>query len=332
MKKKIFSFVAGKHWWQGSLTINYNLRTLGLLLFLIVASPFILLYVLGIYAVQGVVWLWEHALKPFGLMFWGWLVLFWNWLASLFKRPAPDDPVATRKYDNAWHWVGAAAVFILLIVAFWHSCSNSMKSTFADVPEVVYEGAFDDVVAVRAYLDGVQESIDEDCPRALVGFKFINGKPVSEYDFSGLTYDESVEVVSQDWRPLVVDHLNPEVMLTHKQMVVTTLAAMRMGGSRFANSTFLAKLNDGNLAEAGKWLKIEDRETGAEPKQYFYVLQLLWYNELSVDELLNFPMFSYKGVNVEDMYDAKGDYVFNKAIRSRLSRGGYPTAAEALGL
>jgi len=57
MKKKIFSFVAGKHWWQGSLTINYNLRTLGLLLFLIVASPFILLYVLGIYAVQGVVWL-----------------------------------------------------------------------------------------------------------------------------------------------------------------------------------------------------------------------------------------------------------------------------------
>lgn len=326
--KKIFSFTAGKNWWQGSLTVNYNLKVL----LLILCFPFILLYVLGSYLVDGLVWLWSHALKPFGFIVWGWLVLFWDWFTGLFKRTAPDNPAAERKKENAWHWIGAAVVLVLLIVALWHSCSNSMKSGFADMPEVVYDEAFDNVVTVRAYLDGVQESVDEDCPRALVGFKFINDKPVTEYDFSGLTYEESVDVVAQDWRPLVLNHLNSEVKLTNKQMVVVTLAAMRMGGRRFANSTFLAKVNEGNLEEAGKWLKIEDRTTGDEPKQYFYVLQALWNNDLSVDELLDFPMYSYKGISVDDMYDTNGDYVFNKEIRAKLERGGYPTPAEALGL
>lgn len=330
--KKIFSFTAGKNWWQGSVTVNYNFKTIVKLLLLIIALPFLLLYVLGLYALDGLKWLWNKAIKPFGFILWGWLVLFWDWFVGLFKRTAPDDPVAERKKENSWHWIGAAVVLVLLIVAFWHSCSNSMKSGFADVPEVVYDEAFDNVVVARAYLDGVQETVNEKCPRALVGFKFINNKPVKDYDFSGLTYEESVDVVAQDWRPLVLDNLNSEVKLTHNQMVVVTLAAMRMGRYRFANSTFLAKVNEGNLKEAGKWLKIEDRETGAEPKQYFYVLQLLWFDELSIDELVNLPMFSYKGVNVEDMYDTNGDHVFNEAIRNQLRRGNFRTAAEALGL
>lgn len=133
----------------------------------------------------------------------------------------------------------------------------------------------------------------------MVGFKFINDKPVSEYDFKGLTYDESVKIVAEDWKPLVVENLNPALELSEQQMAVITLAAMRMGKYGFARSTFLQKVNEGNFAEAANWLLLqkadgEIRKTKDEPKQYFYVLRALWTGKIDIDELIDMPMFRTK--------------------------------------
>lgn len=202
---------------------------------------------------------------------------------------------------------------------------------------VVYDRAFDEVIVARAYLDGVQEKVSDDCPRALVGFKFINDRPVRDFDFEGMTYDQAVDVVARDWKPLVVGHLNPEVVLSKQQMAVVTLAAMRMGKAGFVRSTFLQKVNEGDLTGAGKWLLLQKADgsvypTGNEPKQYFYVLQLLWYGDLAIDELLDFPMFSYKGIDVGSVYTIDGEYVYTPEIGDRLTRGNYPTPREALEL
>lgn len=225
---------------------------------------------------------------------------------------------------------------LVALIGTWRSCSSAEDEGEGE-PMVVYDRAFDEVIVARAYLDGVQEKVSDDCPRALVGFKFINDRPVRDFDFEGMTYDQAVDVVARDWKPLVVGHLNPEVVLSKQQMAVVTLAAMRMGKAGFVRSTFLQKVNEGDLTGAGKWLLLQKADgsvypTGNEPKQYFYVLQLLWYGDLAIDELLDFPMFSYKGIDVGSAYTIDGEYVYTPEIGDRLTRGNYPTPREALEL
>ena len=101
---------------------------------------------------------------------------------------------------------------------------------------------------------------------------------------------------------------------------------MRMGKAGFVRSTFLQKVNEGDLTGAGKWLLLQKADgsvypTGNEPKQYFYVLQLLWYGDLAIGELLDFPMFSYKGIDVGSVYTIDGEYVYTPEIGDRLNAG-----------
>lgn len=343
--RKIFDFEDGK-WYKGTVTFKYDLESLLKLLALIVVIPFILIYRLGRYLYNGAKWLGKKVWSgikwlankawPILLAIAALLVAFWAWLKGLFNRPSKPQQEGKEK-NHSWWWIILAILLLLLAFLAFRGCSNS-KDDFADVPDVVYEEAFYDYVVVsRAYLDGVQEETSKECPRALVGFKFINDKSVKDYDFTGLTYEEAVQVVSDDWKPIVLDNLNPSVSLTKQQMAVVTLTAMRMGKNGFARSSFLRYVNEGNLEEAGKWLLLQDkdgniRQTGSEPKQYFYMLRLLWNEEISVDELLYLPMFSYKGINVEEMYDANGNYIFNDTLRDKLEYGNFRTPAEALEL
>lgn len=231
-------------------------------------------------------------------------------------------------------------LIILAIVWSWRSCQNRNEPlpvvTEIESPEKIYERAFDDVVIARAYLDGVQTEVDAKCPRALVGFKFINDKPVKDYDFEGKTYEEAVKIVAEDWKPLVVGSLNKDVRLSEQQMAVVTLAAMRMGKNGFLRSTFLKKLNEGVAEDAGLWLLLqtpngEIRKTGEEPLQYFYVLRLLWEHKVEIRELLDMPMFSYRNIKVKALYtDVQPEY--GKEEEHLLAEGDFPTPREALGL
>ena len=241
------------------------------------------------------------------------------------------------------HFARNLAVVLLIVLAVvwsWRSCQNRNEPlpvvTEIESPEETYNRAFDDVVIARAYLDGVQTEVDAKCPRALVGFKFINDKPVKDYDFNGKTYEEAVKIVAEDWKPLVVGSLNENVRLSEQQMAVVTLAAMRMGKNGFKRSTFLKKLNEGVAEDAGLWLLLqtpdgEIRETGEEPLQYFYVLRLLWEHKVEIWELLDMPMFSYRNIKVKALYtDVQPEY--GKEEERLLAEGDFPTPREALGL
>lgn len=241
------------------------------------------------------------------------------------------------------HFARNLAVVLLIVLAVvwsWRSCQNRSEPlpvvTEIESPEETYNRAFDDVVIARAYLDGVQTEVDAKCPRALVGFKFINDKPVKDYDFNGKTYEEAVKIVAEDWKPLVVGSLNENVRLSEQQMAVVTLAAMRMGKNGFKRSTFLKKLNEGVAEDAGLWLLLqtpdgEIRKTGEEPLQYFYVLRLLWEHKIEVRELLDMPMFSYRNIKVKALYtDVQPEY--GKEEERLLAEGDFPTPREALGL
>lgn len=241
------------------------------------------------------------------------------------------------------HFARNLAVVLLIVLAVvwsWRSCQNRNEPlpvvTEIESPEETYNRAFDDVVIARAYLDGVQTEVDAKCPRALVGFKFINDKPVKDYDFNGKTYEEAVKIVAEDWKPLVVGSLNENVRLSEQQMAVVTLAAMRMGKNGFKRSTFLKKLNEGVAEDAGLWLLLqtpdgEIRKTGEEPLQYFYVLRLLWEHKVEIRELLDMPMFSYRNIKVKALYtDVQPEY--GKEEERLLAEGDFPTPREALGL
>ena len=331
------------HWWEGSLTINYNLWTVAKLIACVVLIPFVVIYMLGKYLWLGLCWV-----APFiwaGLCWIGaQIARFWRWLCSLFKRKPKAETPTEDKPNRNWWWLLLILLVALLALFCLNKCSGDDdkggNSVVIEQQEkakqvVVYDKAFDKVVVARAYLDGVQEKVSKTCPRALVGFKFIDDKSVADYNFTGKTYEEALKIVADSWKPLVVDNVN--VKLTEDQMATVTLVAMRMGKYGFVRSTFLKKVNEGKFEEATDWLLLQDangniRKTGDEPKQYFYVLRMLWTGRLSYDELLDMPMFSYKGCDVNLMYDENGKHKWHNSIDRQLNNGAYPTPKEALGL
>lgn len=342
--KNIFSLkTANGRWWKGEFKVKYNLLLLLRLLLKIIILPFLLLAWLLKKIWQGLRWLWDNIAPFIGCL--GVLIfVFWEWLKGLFKRKPKVHIERTEEEKlgrNLLSYIGVL-LFLLLFACFlfWRSCSDEEEDLKISrvLIEDVYNESFDDVVIARAYLDGVQDDISHsNCPRGLVGLKFINDKPVEEYDFNGMTYDEAVKIVATDWRPLVLDNLSPDIRLSEQQMVVITLTAMRMGKNGFPRSTFLEKVNEGKFDEATKWLLLQKRDgeirkTKDEPKQYFYVLRLLWEEQIQVKELMDLPMFSYKATPINVMYDKDGQHVFNDSIKQMLKKGSQTTPRKALKL
>lgn len=336
-------------WYQGKLVIRYNFMNVlrVLILVALVAIALSIIYWMS----KGLIWCFAQ-LPPF--FFWigdnwwrlllsllGIIGLILVWKHGLFRcltkrRPKMNRPRHEDK-KNRWLWL-LFLVIIFGIILCWRSCGGEKKvATLEKTQTEVYNRSFDKVIIARAYLDGVQKEVFAACPRALVGFKFINDKSVNDYDFSGLTYDEAVKIVAEDWKPLVVENLNPAVELNEQQMAVIILTAMRMGKYGFVRSTFLKKINAGDLDAAADWLLLQKpdgaiRQTKDEPKQYFYMLRALWNKKLDIDELIDLPMFSYKAVPVQKMYDPNGGFVWNEEIRQILQKGSYATPREALEL
>lgn len=333
-------------WYQGEITLRYNLLTIFKVIFalLVVALACYLIYMLG----KGIWWCFEQLNPVFTWVGanWWWLLLsllglsglIWAWLKGLFKRrPKTNRPQRNSKKRN-WWWLLLPLLLLLGILFFWRGCEKEaiVEKDPKKQQEIVYEKSFDKVIIARAYLDGVQKEVSENCPRALVGFKFINDRAAKDYNFEGMTYDESVRIVANDWKPLVVNNLSSNVVLSEQQMVVVTLAAMRMGKNGFPRSTFLKKVNEGDFRAATKWLLLqkengEIRKLGEEPTQYFYMLRVLWNEEIRVDELLDLPMFSYRALPVQKLYNNEG-HVWNHELKDRLYHGSFSTPRVALEL
>ena len=325
MKK--FEIKRGKKWYRGHVAIEFNYNLAWLLL------PFIILIYLIKYAFQALAWVVEKVIDGIWWLlkkFWIAIVAIWMWLKGLFnhKPTQPKEQKENKKFN--WWWIIIPLLIVLGFLSF-RSCDGGEPKPVAydyEVVEDAYEASWDDVVVCRAYLDNVQGNAKGSVPRALVGFKFIDGKKASEFNFSDKTYEESLKIISESWKPFVME--NVKVNLNQQQMTVVILTAMRMGDKRFKNSTFLKKLNAGDFEGAANWFVLEDSKgqimkTGKEPKQYFRVLRFMWEGWVTPEEIAEFPIWSYLKL------DPEKDYTPEEMIKVMAS-GTTPTPRTALGL
>lgn len=338
----------GKGRIQGTYNIPYNLQwvvKILLVLFMFIMLPFFLAFWICKEIYRFICWLFPFIMKAIGwicsklatLFLWivALFVAFWRWLKGLFKGKKTDK--TEEKQSSRW-WLWLLLLLLLLLLGFglFKSCHGSKQEDTnpQDVPEVVYYGSFDNVVVARAYLDGVQTEVTND--RVLVGLKYVNGEPLEVLkgvDFKDAAYENSILQIAEDWKPVVLESLNPDLQLTEQQMVVITLTAMRMGQNGFPRSTFCKKVNEGKFDEATNWLRLQKadgslREMGEEATLYFYMLKMLWKGEISVADMADLPMFSYKNLNVEDTTSP----TLSPSAREKLRHGNFRTPREALKL
>ena len=109
---------------------------------------------------------------------------------------------------------------------------------------------------------------------------------------------------------------------------------MRNGKYGFVKSDFLQAVNAGerNAKMDLHTAKGSKRQLHDEAKQYLWVLYNIWNGHISVDDIIDLPMFSYKGIAVQQMYDADGNPIFNDKLDLRLKRGLNRTPRKALEL
>ena len=335
------------------LTVRYNLLTIVKLIGGLLALAAILfgLYWLGIgiWALLGLIW---DGMCWLGTAIWSglcWLAAQWVWilgaallalviwLFSKIKLPEWDEKDDNDKRSWKWFWLLLLAL-LLICGVLWlsKSCSgaddNSREVSLGAVSAEQFNEAFDLVVTTRAYLDGVQTG-DTKAEVALVGLKFVNGQPVTKMSFQNKTYEEAADIIAADWRGLVAD--NVHVQLSENQLVALTLFAMRNGKCGFLKSDFLRNINNGDMSSKAMALhdaKGNKRELGAEGLQYLWVLKNLWDGNISANELLDCPMFSYKAISIKEMYDGSRNHLFSDELADKLLRGSFKTPRKALDL
>lgn len=340
--KSIFSVTTKDgHWWEGTLSVRYNLLTItkiiGALLAVVVGLFCLYWLGIGIWAFlkllwDGLCWLagkWLWILGVIALAFIGWLLSKINW-----NIPKPEKKDKNEK--NSWDWLWVLLILLCLFGGlFWLTQDGDRNKPKPNPqPGVVtperFNETFDWVVTTRAYLDGVQEG-NTKAEVALVGLKFVNGEPVTNMSFQGKTYEEAVAIIASDWRNLVAE--NVHVPLNDNQLIALTLFVMRNGKYGFLQSDFLRNVNDGKFSSSTMALHEADgtkRQLGTEAQQYLWVIKNIWDGNITAEELLDCPMFSYKGLSVSLMYDSTGRHIFNRGLKERLLRGSFKTPRKAL--
>ncbi|MBP5352398.1 MAG: hypothetical protein J6Y91_01360 [Alphaproteobacteria bacterium] len=342
----------GKGAIKGTYNIPYNLQWLIkvlVVLLLLVVLPFVLIFWLCGKLLDALIWV-----APFIGKAWNWLwrkiraffkwlglllLAFLLWLWSFFARkPQEKKPRENQKSSKWWLWLLLLLLLLLLGLGLFRMCgscsSDNGQNQALSAPIALYDTSFDRVVVARAYLDGVQPAVTND--RILVGLKYVNGEPLEplkDVNFGDQAYNQAIVQIADDWKPVVVESLKPDLQLDEQQMVTITLAAMRMGPNGFPRSTFCQKVNEGKFDEATRWLCLQKadgsrRPMGYEAQRYFYVLKLLWTKQISVAEMLDLPMFSYKTLSDADL----ASDVLTGEARQKLHRGNYLTPRQALGL
>lgn len=228
----------------------------------------------------------------------------------------------------------AISMVALLAGMIVRSCDRNVQQP--QVPQTTSERIienFDYVVTTRAYLDGVQAT--PRFGRSLVGLKFVDGSPAKNHQWSEeTTYEEAILVIAQDWSSLI-EEMTEGLSLSDEQLVAITLFAMRNGKAGFENSKFLEELRLNGTKGASRHMSLhyksgKERELGDEAKQYLWIIKNIWDGNISYEDLLDAPSFSYKNIPVESMYDGEGMHLFSEEMYKSLFNGDYPTPREAL--
>lgn len=349
--KGIFSISTDNNWWKGEISMRYNLLTVAKCLTIIIALAVSLAVLYGIWQLLKLLWLglcWCGGATWTGIVWlsqqWIYLLILGGTVLAIFLLRKIDK----KKLSNYWKkhskilW-GLLGLLLLVGISILtiKTCSSSNEELA--IVEVVEEEkspqekcfneAFDWVVTTRAYLDGVQNGISEK-KRALIGLKYVNGKSVEKMDFSDKTYEEAVEIVSSEWRTMIVQSLG-EVQLNEQQMVALTLFAMRNGKYGYLNSSFLKEVKKGNMEASNLMLLHKadgtERKLRTEALQYLWVIKNIWDGNISVKNILDYPMFSYKRIDIKEMYNDAG-HLWNTDLEQKLVQGDAETPRVALGL
>lgn len=331
-------------WWRGEIAFKYDLAKL---LFFVLAI--IALGVAGFAAYWLVIGLWA-ALKWIwsGLValssFWPWilggigligLIALIVWLVKKIKWP--------KRQDLNWRLILTVLAFVVALALFCiidRSSENKNPAPSVATPVAVvtperFNEVFDWVVTSRAYLDGVQKA-ETNADRALVGLKFVDGRPVTDTIFEGKTYDEAVRIIAEDWRDLMLTALNG-VSLSENQLIAATLFAMRNGKYGFMHSDFLKEVQSGRIEGAESLMALHKadgtkRQLGDEARQYLWVLMQIYNGNVDYKDLLDMPIMSYRALYISQIYTRRGKPRFSESALSTLQHGTRQTPREALEL
>ena len=321
--RRFISFERGRHWYQGTITIKYNLKYLLYLLLV----PFLVLY----WILDRVVWIFEmigDALKAFWLWLKPWLKKFGAWLSEifksfglwlvalltaliawlrgLFKRPAkakPELPENKEKKNSKWWlWLLLLLLALLLLGLLREcSCTGNNKQTTEVSETTDYRLAWNDVMVYRMHLDTLRHDA------GLIGLKTRGSKMAGEAEYNGDAIGESEEVLNNEWLPLCEEQI--QVKLNRSQKAAAILYAMRSGSYGFKKSDFLKSVNTGDFAKASEDIfKIHKhdgsvRTAGKELTAYLFEIRLIWDGMLSVEEVMDCHRLSYKAYPVENGYN-----------------------------
>ncbi len=245
----------------------------------------------------------------------GLLAALWAWLMSKFKRrPKTEEPKEPKeKKPMNWKWLRWALplVALFLIIWFWPN-PKDIKPELISSNKVVNVMPRQTAIG-RAYLDKEDN---------LLGCKFIFGEKAQKYlegKENNLSTFESVSDAS--WVAEVDKLLNPEVRaeLTDDQIALVTLVAMRNGRYGFEKSDFLKLVNKGEFEKAIDAIWIHDakgnrRKLQDEGLRYTWCLWMIGKGYVTFDDLWNAPTWAYQNLDVKDLYDAKGNRVFNEEL------------------
>ncbi len=180
-------------WYHFDITFRINLKAILKFIILLAISAGVIFVgywlMKGAVALAGLIWEGLYWLSRQGLWLLGAVVLaFLIW--ALTKVNWCNIKVGA----NIWKYILrilALIVAILCLIFCFRSCNKEDKIIDDGVVvidnskdfERQFDETFDYVVISRAYLDGVQNAGDK-IKRALVGLKYVDGKPVSPDDFS----------------------------------------------------------------------------------------------------------------------------------------------------
>ena len=319
-------------------TLIVNFKVLGLILLILLGLAllgFVLYWLgVGVLALAKLIWsikMWLLGAILFGLLMW--LLTKVNWKAiNLPERKSSE----TKERNLKWIWAVLALLAIILLGALLFKGCDREEKPVATVTEEVTEERFrepSDWVMLDAYLSEA------------FNVKYADFKKFDSYG-KVLSYNERLqafdtEAYYADWGRLFPYFEGKR--LNDNQLAALKRYGLWCGLAGFEKSPVCVKLQNGeevlasDLAvvytaegEERKYSRNSNREYA---QKYAWVLMNVFDGNITINELLDYPVKSFENLDLEDMYDTNGNYIFNQELKKRLDEGnGNRTTREVLGL
>ncbi|MBE6452479.1 MAG: hypothetical protein E7012_03200 [Alphaproteobacteria bacterium] len=291
------------------------------------------LYWLGVGIIALVKFIWSMKWWVLGAILLGLLI----WLLS--KKIRTINLSRESKEQNIMAALALLLIFaiILLGTLLFKGCDREQKPVdTVTVTEEVTEERFkepSDWVMLDAYLS---ESFN---------VKYVNFKKFASYG-KVLSYNERLqafdtEAYYADWGRLF-PYFEGKTF-NDNQLAALKRYGLWCGLAGFERSPICQKLQNGEEVLAsdlavvytaeGKEREYSQKSNKKHARKYAWVIMNIFDGNITIEEVLDYPVKSFEKLAVEDMYDAEGNYIFNQELKAKLrEENGNRTTREVLGL